>query len=66
VFGVMCRMSAGERDELKHLAHAAECSVQTYIMRAVFGRTETQDLPRGRPIGVGDDRARGSVSTPGD
>jgi hypothetical protein len=31
--GVMCRMSAAEREELKHLAHAAGCSVQTYIMR---------------------------------
>jgi len=49
--GVMCRMSPAEREELKHLARAAECSVQTYIMRAVFGRTEVQDLPRGRPNG---------------
>jgi hypothetical protein len=55
--GVMCRMSAAEREELKHLAHAAGCSVQTSIMRAVFGRTEVQDLARGRPIGVGDNRA---------
>ena len=55
--GVMCRMSAAEREELKHLDHAAGCSVQTYIMRAVFGRTEVQDLPRGRRIGVGDNRA---------
>jgi len=46
--GVMCRMSAAEREELKYLAQAAGCSVQTYIMRAVFGRTEIQDLPRGR------------------
>jgi hypothetical protein len=54
--GVMCRMSAAEREELKHLAHAAGCSVQTYIMSAVFGRTEVRDLPRGRPTGAGDNR----------
>ena len=48
--GVMCRMSPADREELKHLAHAAGCSVQTYIMRKVLGRTEVQDLPPGRPV----------------
>lgn len=50
---VMCRMSATERDELKRRAHAAGCSVQTYVFRMIFGRTEVQDLPRGRPFGGG-------------
>ena len=50
--GVMCRMSAAEREELKHRAHAAGCSVQTYVIRKLF-ETESQDLPRGRPIGSG-------------
>jgi len=46
---VMCRMSATERDELKRRAHAAGCSVQTYIFRMVFDLTDVQDLQRGRP-----------------
>jgi len=49
--GVMCRMSPAEREELKHRAYAAGCTVQTYIIRMVFGRTDVQDLPPGRPIG---------------
>lgn len=49
--GVMCRMSPAEREELKHRAYAAGCTVQTYIIRMVFGRTDVQDLSPGRPIG---------------
>ena len=48
--GVMCRMTPGEREELKLLAHAAGCTVQTYIIRMVFGRADAQDLPSGRPV----------------
>ena len=62
--GVMCRMSPAEREELKHLAHAAGCSVQTYIIRAVFGRTEVQDIPRGRPIGSRRPSRSESLSAP--
>ena len=44
---VNCRMTVKQRDELKRLAAAAGCSMQTFMLRKMFDQADLQDLPHG-------------------
>lgn len=46
---VIFRTTPEDRDQIKRLAQAAGCSVQTYLERVLLGR-DAQPLPSGRPI----------------
>jgi hypothetical protein len=50
--GVMCRMTPEQREALKLLAADEGVTVQTFILRKVFGQADVQDLPHGMRAGV--------------
>ena len=59
---VNCRMTVKQRDELKRLAAAAGCSMQTFMLRKMFDQADLQDLPHGaRSLHYGRGRKKPTV-----